>query len=279
MQTIHPEAAGWAARVVANGGTVSGTTLSAVSKFCAAIASAGIRDKFFRLNLFCGGTSGTAVGLNSALVPLYRGPSLRGTQYGNTTDTNSGGLFVGANYNETGSSGGLQSGGSQYLNTGFLTNVLSDGNRHLAAYEITRPESGLYKYYLGSEYASGVGSGQFILGYHGNATNRAFGFGEYGITLQSPTATAGGFWMGVNTPSSTGIIYRNGSQDATGVTTASTPEATNIYAFTANRSGGSAAGFAGRLGGYSIGASMTAPQAAAYNTAMQAFQAALTRNV
>jgi hypothetical protein len=63
--TVHPEAAAWAARVVANGGTV-GNSLAAVSKFCAAIASAGIRDRFYRLNLFCGSN------LNAALVPLYR---------------------------------------------------------------------------------------------------------------------------------------------------------------------------------------------------------------
>jgi hypothetical protein len=190
-----------------------------------------------------------------------------------------GGLFVSGNYNETGAaSGGLESTGSQYLNTGFATNLLSDGNRHLAAYEITKP-AGSFKYYLGSEYASGGGAGQFILGYHGNATSRAFGFGAFGITLQSPTATAGGLWMGVNQSPGNGIIYGRGVQDAAGATSASTPEATNIFVFTGNRSNTSAANFAGRLGGYSLGLSMTAPQAAAYNTAVQAFQTALTRNV
>jgi hypothetical protein len=39
-----------------------------VSKFCSAIASAGIRDRFYRLNLFCGSN------LNAALVPLYLTP-------------------------------------------------------------------------------------------------------------------------------------------------------------------------------------------------------------
>jgi hypothetical protein len=39
-----------------------------VSKFCSAIASAGIRDHFYRLNLFCGSN------LNAALVPLYLTP-------------------------------------------------------------------------------------------------------------------------------------------------------------------------------------------------------------
>jgi hypothetical protein len=52
--TIHPEAADWANRVRANGGSVSGSTLTAVSRFCASISAAGIRDRFYRLNLFCG---------------------------------------------------------------------------------------------------------------------------------------------------------------------------------------------------------------------------------
>jgi len=99
--TIHPEAADWANRVRANSGSVSGTTLNAVSKFCASISSAGIRDRFYRLNLFCG------TGLAACLMPLYRGPSLGGTQYGGTTDTNNG-PFVSGDYTETGTSGGLK---------------------------------------------------------------------------------------------------------------------------------------------------------------------------
>jgi hypothetical protein len=100
-----------------------------VSKFCASIASAGIRDRFYRLNLFCGSN------LNAALVPLYRGPSLGGTQYGNTTDTNVSTLFVSANYSET---TGLSTtvGGGQYLNTGLSPNdmALADVQAmHLAA--------------------------------------------------------------------------------------------------------------------------------------------------
>jgi hypothetical protein len=282
-QVSNADAQDWVNRVYANGGTVSASTAAAVNAFCDAIdygvSGASIRDRFYRLNLFCGGTSGTAIGLNSCLVPLYRGQSLSGTQYGGTADTNVSSLFVGANYNETGAaSGGLEANGFKYLNTGFLTNILSDGNRHLAAYEITRSESGSYKYYLGSEYAAGGGNGQFILGYQNFATSRAFGFGAYGIILQSPTTTAGGFWMGVNTFPGTGIIYRNGSQDSTGTTAPSTPEATNIYVFAGNRSGTGAAGFVGRLGGYSIGLSMTAAQASAYNTAMQTFQTALNRS-
>lgn len=63
---FHPEAAAWKTAVVANGGSVSGATLSAVDKFCKAIDAAGIRDRLYRVNLFAG------TGLNACLVPLYR---------------------------------------------------------------------------------------------------------------------------------------------------------------------------------------------------------------
>jgi hypothetical protein len=65
-QVSNAEAQDWVNRVYANGGTVSQSTASAVSTFCDAIEAAGIRDRFARLNLFCGDS------LNAALVPLYR---------------------------------------------------------------------------------------------------------------------------------------------------------------------------------------------------------------
>lgn len=422
-QTTHPEAAAWAARVVDNGST-AGTSLAAVSKFCRAIDAAGIRDRFYRLNLFCGSN------LNAALVPLYLTPDktvtnlfqfgadqtnaawlpggnglitrtattevgplgygyatklttpsapfdvrqmyqqmpLDGRQvtvsawmktstgtrqiqwlagnsysdtvtvtttwqrftktftlptsvdartgfatvselsdaagfiyvwgmqceyganatsynqprYGNTTDTNVGGLFVSANYNETGVSGGLAgNGSSKYLNTGFPTNTLSSSDRHLAAYPITWPNGG-FQYFLGSESAGGIGQQQFALGHFDYADKCAFAFGPTsGSYLNNTTAiSSGGMWMGVNT-SGSGTIYRNGTANGTVSLAAATPTASEIYAFAVNRaaSGNAANYFNGRIGGYSIGLSMTATQAAAYNTAMQAFQTALTRNV
>ena len=275
-QTLHPEAASWVARVVANGGTVSGTTLSAVDNFCKAIAAAVIRDRFYRLNLFCG------TGINACLVPLFRGSSLGGTQYGGATDTNVGGLFVSANYNETGASGGLAGNGSnKYLNTGFPTNTLSASDRHLAAYPITWPNGG-YQYFLGSETAAGT-SQQFALGHFDYADKGSFAFGPNVAAsyLTSTTAiSSGGMWIGVNT-SGSGTIYRNGVANGTLSLTAATPTASEIFAFAVNRASTPAGAnyFNGRIGGYSIGLSMTAAQVVAYSTAMQSFQTALTRNV
>jgi hypothetical protein len=87
--------------------------------------------------------------------------------------------------------------------------------------------------------------------------------------------------MGVNTPANAGLIYRNGVQDATNTQSAATPEASNIFVFALNRASTPAANniYTGKLGGYSIGLAFTAAEAAAYYTAMQAFQTALGRNV
>jgi hypothetical protein len=123
---FHPEAQAWRNAVIANGGTVSGSTLTAVNNFCRSIDAAGIRDRFYRLNLFAG------TGLPAALVPLYRGQSLTGTQFGNTTDTNNG-PFVSGDYAETGASGGLTSNGtSKHLNTGLKADALGQTDRHLS---------------------------------------------------------------------------------------------------------------------------------------------------
>ena len=117
--TVHPEAQSWATRVIANGGTFSGSTLSAVSKFCRDIDAAGIRDKFYRLNLFCGEQ------LQAALCPLYLSTSRIGSALGQPTDTNNN--FVSGDYTERGSTGGMtrSSGGTKQISTaGFSPNAM-----------------------------------------------------------------------------------------------------------------------------------------------------------
>ena len=90
------EAQDWINRVYANGGTVSATTANAVNTFCEDINAAGIRDKFYRLNLFAGDN------LSAALVPLYRNRQfhtgrnilLRSEDYEDTSYFISGGLTL-----------------------------------------------------------------------------------------------------------------------------------------------------------------------------------------
>ena len=268
---VHPEAAAWRTAVVANGGSVSSTTLAAVNVFCKAVDSAGLRSVFYRLNLFCGGN------LSSALVPLYRGPAKTGTQYGNATDTNVN--FVSGDYAETGASGGLNNAArTKYLDTGFATNTLSVGNRHLSAYARTWPNA-QFDDFIGSE--NPFLQNQFCLGHQGSADAVQFAFGSNTARITSGVISAGANWLGVESSTASGVIYQNGVSASSGSLTTASPTSASIFVFASNRASTPSATdlFGGTLGGYSIGLSMTAPQAAAYNTAMQAFQTALTRNL
>jgi|LakMenE18May11ns_1017448.scaffolds.fasta_scaffold9843635_2 hypothetical protein len=265
-QTVHPEAADWANRVRANGGSVSGTTLSAVSKFCASIASAGIRDRFYRLNLFCG------TGLEACLVPLYRGQSLGGTQFGNTTDTNFN--FVSGDYTETGASGGLVgNGSSKYLQTGFPMNSLpSTTDGHAAVYDMTRSSSTAFRGLVGVNQDAATGFGVA-------ADNTTYGiWGNFAFVANNTN----GLLLASRTSSSLLTTYVNTTAIVTNVNTV-TPTATSrtavVFARTAISTGAITFYAADRLGGYSIGLGMSAAQVSAYHSAMQAIQTALTRNV
>jgi hypothetical protein len=279
-QTIHQEAAAWAARVVANGGTV-GTSLSAVSSFCRAIDAAGIRDRFYRLNLFCGGTSGTAVGLNSALVPLYRGPSFGGTQYGNNTETNGGGAFVGADYNETGTNGGLKGGSSKYLDTTFAQSNIALTNVHLSAslrdLETSfGGENTIIGHYNSSQsdfctlrQAVSTGNRDFLAATFGGVN----GISAAGSSSESHV-------MGVRYSLTSSVLYRNGSSigstSSTVGTTASS--ALSYFVFARNNSGTANNFTAARIRMYSIGLAITdANAAAAFANAVAAFNTAMGR--
>lgn len=149
---IHREAIDWHNRVITNGGRVSKSTLKAVSDFCNRIDAGGIRGKFSRLNLICGDD------LIAARVPLYRGLSFTGTQYGNTIDTNVN--FVSGDYTERGNSGGLNagSGGTKYLDTGVLpnnTNGFTGINNHMSAYVMNRTNP----FYMGMDDSLGCCAG------------------------------------------------------------------------------------------------------------------------
>lgn len=101
----HPDAQDWVKRVYLNGGTCSQNTVDAVSSFCRDIDAAGLRSKFYRLNLFCGNE------LLACRTPLYRGPNVN-ERHGFDLDVltvGSGGssLFANTDYTEYGINGGL----------------------------------------------------------------------------------------------------------------------------------------------------------------------------
>lgn len=280
-RTIHPEAADWANRVRTNGGSVSGTTLSAVSKFCVAIQQANIRDRFIRANLFCG------TGLSACLVPLYRGPSLSGTQYGNTTDTNNG-PFVSTDYAETGASGGLTgNGSSKYLLCGSVLSAVFRESSHMMAYgsSLTSPVAA-DRLLLGAQGASAAGLVAIQTRDGASVSLTRYFSGNNASNPADGTAAGSGFAdgciVGSAVSSTDARVFRNGSQIGSTVTAnrgtgAQTSVSCAVFAFSNN---GSILGYqSARLCGYSIGLGMTPQQVSSYYVAIQAFQTALGRNI
>jgi hypothetical protein len=280
-QVSNADAQDWINRVYSNGGTVSTATATAVNQFCTDIDAAGIRDRFFRMGIFCGSN------LNAALVPLYRGPSLGGTQYGGTTDTNNAFVGVGTDYAETGATGGLTGNGtSKFLNTGLATNALpSIATGHLSVYAMTG-FGGSTIYALLSTLGPGYAENYFI-----EANRRTGGlggaWGQGGSFASLATAAQGagnGHVIVARTASTTLSAYRNGSflrSDSTSVTPTATAAPFYVFGHNPNSTVGAAPlnPAIARMGGYSIGLSMDATQAAAYYAAMQSFQTSLTRNL
>jgi hypothetical protein len=263
----------WASRVATAGGSVSATTMSAVYRFCQAISSQGLRERFWRLNLFCGTGFTTA-----CLVPLYRGPSLGGTQYGGSTDTAS--SFISGDYTETGSSaGGLQGdGSSKWISTGLSTSSLpAIDTGHIAAYCVggfTGSIGGIV-----TAWNTGFGDPLYLLEANRNSVGLMYySWGDNYLPANIPGAQ--GFVMGSRISSTSISGYRNGTSGGTR-TTSVTPAATSTqFALFCNKSPTSQSNFfAGRICGYSIGLGMNASEAAAYYRAMQAFQVELGRAV
>jgi hypothetical protein len=269
-QVSNADAQDWINRVYANGGTVSASTAAAVNTFCNAIDAASIRDRFYRLSLFCGGVSGTASGLAACLVPLYRGPSLGGTQYGGTTDTNNG-PFVSGDYAETGASGGLTgNGSSKYLDTLFPMNTLpSTTSGHAAVYCRNRSSSTAFHGMVGVGLASATGFGV--------ATDTTL----YSVWANFAFAanTTNGLLVASRTSATSNVAYANTTTVATNANSVTpTATATNAAVFASRSLVGSLSFYDPRsYQMYSIGTGLSAADVTALSSAVNAFQTALGR--
>lgn len=262
-QVSNADAQSWINRVYGNAGAVSVSTAAAVNEFCNAIDAAGLRARFYRLNLFCG------TGLAACLVPLYRGPSLGGTQYGGSTDTNVN--FVSGDYVESGASGGLLgNGSSKYLNTGFASNTLGQTDRHLSVF-FDLSTSASNRYWFGTD-QSGCGSSFWAVG--SSSTSQA----EFrcGIPGAGSIPTSGKIHVLVS-GNGTAQSYLNGSASASVSGTAFTAPAQNIFVHALNRCNTATDFGSCRVYAYSLGTAMTAGQTSSFYSALSAFTTAMGR--
>jgi hypothetical protein len=266
---FHPEAQVWRNAVIANGGSVSASTVKAVSDFCKSIDQAGIRDRFYRLNLFAG------TGLNAALVPLYRNTSAAGSVLGNSTDTNNG-PFVSDDYSETGATAGLVgNGSSKYLATGFNpTGTASESAFHLSVYVSGTEAGGATRCFLGSFPA------ETVIGHLSTGSVQRGNIGAASGQRVGPASFQEGFLSVATNGSRSQQFYVNGATSGSADTGVGAFQNVALHVFAVNNNGTPAFfALAPKLRMYSIGLGMSAGDMAAFNTAIQAFQTALGRNV
>lgn len=253
---------------------ISATTAKALSDFCNSIESANLRNKFYRLNLFCGPTLGTA------LVPLYKGPSFSGTQFGNFFETSFN--FTDSSYSELGL---LGNGTSSYLDPGILTSTMNSlyPNIHFAVYGNNSPTANKSFILTGS----GSGGSNYALVGPWTTTqwvHHIAGEWNNGGIFENIVSR---FGMKIISRTATNLVklYSNGSYVDQSTTTVSSsppaiPATQTIKLFANQIQSSSPSSFIDlRSCGYSMGAGMTDSEASAYYTIMQTFQTALGRQV
>lgn len=271
---VHPEAAAWRSAVVANGGSVSASTLKAVADFCKSIDAAGIRDRFYRLNLFCGTSNAT---LDAVRTPLFRGPSLSGTQYGNAMDTNAN--FVEGDYSEA--SGLKGNGSTKYLDTGLAMTFLGTNQVHM--FVSFNPEVAELRALLAAR-INLAGSMAVEGNYNGTTANRPrfalFSSGVQPADHCSPITGRTQYLINYDGSQPVLVLGRNVSlnnSNNAGAYSGTNTESFLVFAGTQTGTGVTAHS-AQRIDAYSVGAAFTFDaQRTAFHNAMAAFRTALGR--
>jgi hypothetical protein len=225
------------------------------------------------MGIFCGSN------LNAALVPLYRGPSLGGTQYGNTTDTNVGGLFVSGDYNETGASGGLKGNGTtKHLDTGFAQSTVPLSNLHLSASFLQMDTSGTAERVLIGHYNASQADFA-VLRSAVTSGNMEFFAGSFSGASSTSYLSSASHLMGVRSSQTSAVMYSAGVSVGTSATNVGSPStsALSYFVFARNNGGTADTRTSVRIRMYSIGQAIDAAGASAFANAVAAFNTAMGR--
>jgi hypothetical protein len=287
----HPDVDAWLDRVIANGGNASPSTIAALTNFCTSIDNAGLRNKFYRLNLFCGNN------LAAALVPLYTGPNRYDKpQYGSSKDINYN--FIESNYNETGSLAGLTSSGADPTQANVGTQYLDTNLKISEIVPIGQLVNSVHIAGTASVMILSSGTQYIIFNTTTFIDIYALGFGLIGSNANMRGTTSGSTLNSLITPiAGTGLIspaqhfiasrigandhrnYQNGTQSGSTSNQASNINTSSFPIYLFRQSGGLAIYSNLRLSNYSIGLGLSSSEALAYYNILQTFQTALNRNV
>ena len=279
----NADAQDWINRVYSNGGAVSSATAASVNSLCDSLDASGVRPLMYRMGIFAGSN------LNAALVPLYRGPSLGGTQYGGTTDTNNAFVGIGTDYAETGASGGLTGNGTtKYLTPGTMAQLKPSWTTHHFGIDIKNgyPDA-TNRYQMGAFFNEAPTSPRGFYTIEGTSSTRT---GSSGTTGRAGFTSAANLKMVVRATASDLRLFEDGTQVGTTQAVADTATVLPGGQFVVgassyqNVSGGTPTsivnGYApavGTMRGYSIGEAMDSTQRAAFASAWSAFRTAMGR--
>ncbi len=259
---IHPDTSAWMFRVTANGGTVSMADAAAMDQAASVFRSVGLADTNTRLNAFVGNQ------LAAALVPYWRGPS------GPNVDVNTN--FISGDY--TRATGITGNGTKKSLLVNIPQNSWTASNRHIAAYERTRPAT-IFASLMGSDNAP-ANLNAIALGTRDTGNKDEFDCSAFFSGPSEPVnALPLGLLVGSQTVSTTGNIYRNGALVLSAAVSAATPGTEPMRIFALSRAGSPTGWTTASQGGYAMGVGLTGAQVATYSAAWTALMTAFGRNV
>lgn len=253
VESLDPETTDWLSRVDSAGGSVSDSILEAVDDYIKEVKglkyqTTNIRSLLLRENWFCGD-------FYSSFVPVFRNSGTSSGILGSFRDINHN--YSQNEYEQKGSGSGLKGNGAdRYIETGFNPKQISEltaGNIHFMIYSMSdSADAGR----LGCRGASGEGLYFYPKYLNGNTYINLNGTVESFVT----TPAANGYIMAQRNSSQTvDAYYNNFLINTVQNNSTNKPDAGIIIgAFNNN---GSVSGFMSmRLGGYSLGKSMTQSQ-------------------
>lgn len=254
------EALAWQTAVIANSGTVSAGTLSAVQDFLEDLHIAEIRTKILRLNLFAGDQ------LDAALVPQIRDA---GTA---SADTNTN--FVSGDYTETTGLNPGASNSTKYLTTGLAPLGLLSLASASQGFWMANTDTGNDRRCIGA-YES-TSASMFLMPLFGTFRIANMFDSTTGRSQHTPITDSAGLLSSSRVASNDHRIYMSGVQvgsTSSGTPTSTAPNANVLVFWDGNGSGKSGR----RSYGYFIGTGLTTSDMANLNNAWSAFNAAMSR--
>jgi hypothetical protein len=255
---FDPDAQAFFDRVTTAGGTLSETEKNATNQLVLDMKTAGIWSSMKAIYPMVGASA-------AACAQNLKSSSFTGT-------FTSGWTFA--------STGVTPNGTSAYMNTSFIpsTNGLTYDNNHLSFYSRTSAQSGAIQFY---EMGSGnvTGSNNLSLFIRRNTDLAGYDSGDFATNRATFTNTNGqGFYCGT-APTTTSKYFKNGTSQVSKSLSVKSVSNVNAYLGAFNEDNTTTYYSIRECAFASLGLGLTDTQALNFDTAVQAFQTTLSRQV